>query len=124
MRVLLARHLLGLRQDRLDLADVDQDDAAGVALGVGLDDAGDDVALRPRYSPKVCVVLGVAQPLEDDLLGGAGRDPAEVGRGVVVLADDVAVVVELLGQDGDLAGLAVDVRRARAWPRRRRAGRR
>ena len=43
--VLLARDLLGRRQHRLDLAEVDQHDAVlGPAL-VRLDDAGDDVAL-------------------------------------------------------------------------------
>src|SRR3712207_1736555 len=43
--VALAGHLLGGREHRLDLADVDQDRALGVAAGVGLDDAADDVAL-------------------------------------------------------------------------------
>ena len=107
--VLLAGHLLGLREHRLDLADVDQHGALDVAAVVRLHDAADDVALLAGVLAEGLLVLGVAQPLHDDLLGGAGRDPAEVGGGVVPLADDLAVGAELLGQDGDLAALAVDV---------------
>src|SRR3712207_8152624 len=45
-----------------------------------------------------------------DLLGGAGGDAAEVRGSVVPLAHDLALRPEFLGQDGDLAALAVDVR--------------
>src|SRR4051812_41126032 len=102
----LPRHLLGGREHRLDLADVDHHDAARVAPLVGLDDAADDVAFLAGVLPEGLLVLGVAQPLDDDLLGRAGRDPAEVGGGVVPLADGLAGGTELLGQDGHLGGLA------------------
>ena len=49
-------------------------------------DAGDDVALLAGELAELDVVLGVAQPLQDDLLGGRRGDPAEAGRGVVELA--------------------------------------
>jgi hypothetical protein len=106
--VLLPRHLLGLRQHRLDLADVDEYQAALRRLGVGLDDAGHDVALAAGVLTEGLVVLGVAQPLENDLPRGHRGDAAEVGRGVVVLLDDLAVGAEVLRPDDDLAGLAVD----------------
>ena len=81
----LARHLLRRRQHRLDLAEVDQHDPAlGPALVV-LHDAADDVALAAGPLAEGVLVLGVAQPLQDDLLGGHRRDPAEVLRGVVPL---------------------------------------
>ena len=108
MRVLLAGHLLGLRQDRLHLADVDQHQPALRGLRVGLHHPGDDVALAPGVLAEGLVVLGVAQPLQDDLAGSHGRHPAEVGRRVVVLLDDRALVVEVLRPDDHLAGLPVD----------------
>ena len=83
VRVVLAGHLLLHRQDRLQLADVDQDVLGVLAL---LDDAGDDVALAARVLAEGDLVLGVPQPLQDDLLGGGRGDPAEAGRGVVELA--------------------------------------
>ena len=76
---------------------------------MGLHDAADDVALLADVLAERLLVLGVAQPLHDDLLGGAGRDPAEVGGGVVPLVHDLAVRTQLLGQHGDLAALAVDL---------------
>ena len=74
-----------------------------------LDDAGDDVALAAAELAEHRVVRDVAQPLVDDLLGGEGRDAAEVARAVLGLADDVALVVVLGHEDGDMAGLAVEV---------------
>ena len=85
--VRLAGHLLGLRQHRLELAQVDADDAL---LGPGLvrlDDAGDQVAVAADVLAEVHLVGGLAQPLQDDLLGGHRGDPAEVVRGVVPLPD-------------------------------------
>ncbi len=74
-----------------------------------LDDAGDDVALLAGELAELHVVLGVAQPLQDDLLGGGRRDPAEALGRVVVLRDDVALLVGLGREHGDVAGLAVEL---------------
>ena len=95
MLVALARHLLGRRQHRLELAEVDHHVPFSVAAL--LDHAGDEVALAAGVLAEVHLVLGVAQPLQDDLLGGRRRDPAEVVRGVVPLPHHAAVLVELLG---------------------------
>ena len=77
-------------------------------LGVGLHHAGDDVALAPGVLAEGLVVLGVAQPLQDHLPRRHRRDPAEVGRGVVVLLLDLTVGADVLGPDDDVAALAVD----------------
>ena len=66
----LARHLFRLRQHRLDLADVDEYESALRGLRVGLDDAGDNVALPAGVLAERLVVLGVAQPLQDHLPRG------------------------------------------------------
>ena len=79
MRVVLARHLLLGRQDRLDAAEVDVDHPRVRTL---LDHAGDDVALAAAELAEHLVVADVAQPLVDDLLGGERRDAAEVVRAV------------------------------------------
>ena len=92
MLVALVGDLLGLGQERLDLAEVEQ----RVAVVALLDDAGDDVALAPGVLLVLEVALGFADPLQDDLLRGLGGDAAEVVGRVVPLADDVAVLVELL----------------------------
>jgi len=60
-------------------------------------------------------VLGVAQPLQDDLAGGGGRDPAEPLGGVVPLAHELAVVGHLLCQHPDHAGLRSMSMRAWDW---------
>ena len=83
--VVLARDALPRRQQRLERAEVDHH-VVGVATL--LDHAGDDVALLAGELPELALVLGVAQPLQHDLLRRRGGDPAEAGRGVVVLADD------------------------------------
>ena len=57
----------------------------------------------------VLFVLGVAQPLQDDLLGGGRGDPSEPRRGVVVFPQCVAIFVGLCGPDGDVAGGAVEL---------------
>ena len=85
----LAGHLLLHRQDGLQLADVDQHVLRVLAL---LDHTGDDVALAARVLAERRVVLGVAQPLQDDLLGGGRGDPAEAGRGVVELRGSCALL--------------------------------
>ena len=102
--VALVGHLLGLGQQGLDLAEVEQ----GVAVVALLDDAGHDVALAPGVLLVLQVPLGLADALQDDLLGRLGGDAAEVVRGVVPLPHDVAVLVELLAVDPDLTGVGVD----------------
>jgi len=57
----------------------------------------------------LALALDVADALQDDLLGGLGRDATEVVRGVVPLADDLALLVELLGDHLDVTGLDVDL---------------
>ena len=104
MLVALVGDLLGLGQQRLDLAQVEQ----GVAVVGLLHDAGDDVALAPGVLLVLHVALDLADALEDDLLGRLRRDAAEVVRRVVPLADDLAVLVELLAVDADLARVGVD----------------
>ena len=105
MLVALVGDLLRLGQQRFHLAEVEQ----RVAVVGLLDDPGDDVALAPGVLLVLHLPLRLADALEDDLLGGLGGDAAEVGRGVVPLADDAAVLVELLGDDTDLAALGVDL---------------
>ncbi len=102
--VALPRHPLGRRQPRLDPAEVDQHVVGVAAL---LDDPGDDVALLAGELAELLLVLGVAQPLQDHLARGGRGDPAEAGRGVVPLADRLALVVELLRVHDDVAALAV-----------------
>jgi hypothetical protein len=104
--VLLAGHLLFRRQDRLDRAEVDVHHAGVRPL---LDDAGDDVALAALELAEDLVVADVAQALVDHLLGGEGGDAAEVARAVDGLADDLALFVSLDGEDGHVAGLAVEL---------------
>ena len=63
---------------------------------------------RPGVLLVLDVALGLADPLQDDLLRGLRGDAPEVVRGVVPLADDVAVLVELLAVDADLTRVGVD----------------
>ena len=106
MLVVLPRHLFGRRQHRLDAAEIDHHGARVVAL---LDGAGDDVTLAVEKVAEGDFVLGVAQTLQNLLLGCGGCDPAEPLRGVVPLAHDIAVLVDLLGPYGDVAGGAVEL---------------
>ena len=64
---------------------------------------------RPGVLLVLHLALRLTDALEDDLLGGLRGDAAEVGGGVVPLARDVAVFVELLGDHLDRAGLHVDL---------------
>jgi hypothetical protein len=104
--VVLPRHLLRWRQHRLDLSQVDKDVARVLSL---LDHAGHDVALAAGELAERLLVLGVAQPLQDDLLGGGGSDPPEPGRCVVVLAEHRALVVGLRRPNGDVTALALEL---------------
>ena len=105
MLVALVGNLLGLRQQRLDPTQIEQR-VARVGL---LDDAGDDVALAARVLLVLALALGLADALQDHLLGGLRGDAAEVLRRVVPLADDLALLVELLRDHLDVAGLDVDL---------------
>ena len=80
--VVLVLHLLGLRQQRFDLTEVEER-VAGVGL---LDDAGDDVALASRVLLVLHLALGFADALEDHLLGRLRGDATEVVGRVVPLA--------------------------------------
>src|SRR6476660_3130566 len=105
----LAGHLLGGGQHRLDLAEVDRDDALLGQHVVRLDHAGDQVTVPADVLAEVHLVGRLAQPLQDHLLGRHRGDPAEVMRGVVHLADHRAVLVQLLGVHGGRAGGPVDL---------------
>ena len=70
----LVGHLLGLGQQRLDPAEVEQ----RVAAVVLLDDAGDDVALAAGVLLVLLLALDLADALRHHLLGRLGGDAAEV----------------------------------------------
>ena len=72
----LARDLLVAADDALGAAEVDDD----VAELDALDDAGDDFVGAVLELFKLALALGVADLLEDDLLGGLGGDSAELDR--------------------------------------------
>ena len=91
MLVALVGDLLGLRQQGLDLAEVEQ----GVAVVRLLHNAGDDVTLTPGVLLVLHVPLDLADALEDHLLGGLRGNAPEVVRRVVPLVDDLALLVEL-----------------------------
>ena len=101
--VALAVDLLGLRQQRLDALAQLHERVARVGL---LDDPGDHLADAVLVLLEHHVALGLADPLEDHLLGGLRGDPAEVGRRDVAARDLVLVLGELLGVDLGLLGLA------------------
>ncbi len=91
----LARDLLVAADDALGAAEVDDD----VAELDALDDAGDDLADAVLELFILALALGIADLLEDHLLGGLGGDPPEFDRRQRV-DDEVAdarVLVELLG---------------------------
>ena len=97
--VVLVRDLLSLRQQGLDLAEVEE----GVAIVALLDDPGHDVALAPCVLLVLPVALGFSDALEDHLACCLGRDPPEVVGGVVPFARYVSFFVQLLPIDPDLA---------------------
>ena len=81
--VALAVDLLGARQQRLDLAEVDEHVVAVAGL---LDDAGHDLVDAVDVLVVHHLALGLANPLEDDLFRGLRGDAAEVvGRHVLAL---------------------------------------
>ena len=84
--VALAVDLLGARQQRLDLAEVDEDVVAVAGL---LDDAGDDLADAVDVLVVHHLALRLADPLQDDLLRGLRGDAAEVLRRDVLALDQV-----------------------------------
>ena len=87
--VALVRHLLGLRQQGFHFAKVKQGEPA---VGL-LDDSRHDVAFAPGVLFVLPVALRLAHSLHEHLLGGLGGDPAEVGRSVIPLPHDIALVV-------------------------------
>ena len=99
MLVALGRHLLCVGQHGLGVAQVEHSQPSVVDL----QRAGDQVTLFARVLAVGHLALGLAQALHQHLLGGLGHDPAEVVRVVLPLRHDVAVVVELLREDGDRA---------------------
>ena len=81
--VALAVDLLRAGQQRLDLAEVDEDVPPVAGL---LDDAGDDLADAVDVLVVHHLALRLADPLQDDLLRGLRGDAAEVlGRHVLAL---------------------------------------
>ena len=110
--VALAVDLLGLRQQRLDAFAQLHERVARVGL---LHDAGDQLADAVAVLLVHHVALGLADALQDHLLGGLRGDPAEVVGGDVALVDLVAVFGELRRVDfrflrfAHLARLRVDV---------------
>src|SRR5262245_35592395 len=106
--VALTVDLLGAREQRLDLAEVDEDVVAVAGL---LDDAGDDLAdavdvLVVHHAP-----LLLADALEDDLLRRLRGDAPEALRGHVLARDPVLghlgpVDVEVVVRDQGVLALA------------------
>ena len=111
MVVALAVDLLGLRQQRLDALAQLHERVARVRL---LDDARDQLADAVLVLLEHHVALGLADALQDHLLGGLRGDPAEVVRRDVALLDLVLELGQARERDlrrlGDdhLAGLGVD----------------
>ncbi len=101
--VALVVDLLGLGQQRLDALAQLHERVAGVGL---LDDAGDQLADAVLVLLEHHVALGLADPLEDHLLGGLRGDAAEVLGRHVALVDLIAVLGEQLGVELGLGGLA------------------
>ena len=99
--VALAVDLLGARQERLDLAEVDEHVVAVARL---LDDAGHDLALAVDVLLVHDRALRLADPLLDDLLRSHRGDPAEVvwrhvGAVDEILGNLLPVEVELVVDD-------------------------
>ena len=72
----LARDLLVAADDALGAAEIDDD----VAKLDALDDSGDDLSGPLLEFLILPLALGIADLLEDDLLGGLGGDPSELDR--------------------------------------------
>src|SRR5680860_318464 len=102
--VALARDPLSGGKQRFEPTEVDHHVLRVPPL---LDDSRDDVTLGSRELTELSLILSVAEPLKNDLLGGGRCDPAEACRGVVVLRDRVAFFIGFGCVDRDVAGLAV-----------------
>ena len=107
--VALAVDLLGARQQRLDLAEVDEDVVAVARL---LDDPGHDLGHPVDVLVVHDLALGLADALLDHLLRGLRGDAAEVLRGHVraldlLLGDVGPVDVQVLVRDEHMRALAV-----------------
>jgi hypothetical protein len=72
--IVLDGRLLGRREDRLDVVADVEDDRPRLDP---VDRPGDHLAFAARELVEDLVALDLADPLEDDLLGGLGPDPAE-----------------------------------------------
>ncbi len=101
----LVGHLLGLGQQRLDLAQVEE----RVALVALLDDARDDVALAAGVLLVLALTLGLTDALAHDLLGRLRGDAPEVVGRVVARVDPVAFLVDVVGHHLDVTGEGVDL---------------
>ena len=104
----LARDLLVAADDALGAAEVDDDMAELDAL----DDAGDDLAGALLELLILALALGVADLLEDDLLGGLGGDAAELDRRQRIddiVADHGAGLQLLRILEADLLEIIVDL---------------
>ena len=64
-----------------------------VAMVGLLHEARDEVALAAFVEVEYLLTLGVAEALQNHLLGGLRGDSSEVIRGVFPLADDIAVFI-------------------------------
>ena len=102
----LAGNLFTVGQDGLEV--VGNLNHGGATGARGLDGARDDLTFASGEVTEDALVVGVAQALHDDGAGGRLGDAAEVLRGVVELADRVAVLVLVHSHDGDASGLLVD----------------
>ncbi len=126
--VVLERRLLGRGQDRLGpgdpaLAGQVEDDRARLDP---VDGPGDELALAARELVVGDVALGLAEPLEDDLLGRLGMDPAErlrielLGRDEIaelgVRVEGVGIVEVELGRGSSTSATALRARNTRIWP--------
>ena len=103
----LEGHLLCLGKQRLHAPEVEQ----RVPLIGLLDDAGDDVALAVCVLLELAVTLGLADALAHHLTEGLGGDAAHLFllRRVVALVDPVAVFVDVVGREGELHRVGVDL---------------
>ena len=111
-RVALGARLFLARQHRLDAADLEDD----VAVLEALDRAVHDVADALVVLGEDVLALGLADLLEDDLLGGLRRDAAEhLGR-----LRELHLVAEL-DAVGDLVAVQLPVHLARFVDRRSRS---
>ncbi len=79
----LARHLVAHREHRFGASEIDDD----VAALEPPDDPRNELALAVLVLIEDVVALGLAHPLQDDLLGGLGGDPAEPLPGAVELQE-------------------------------------